>query len=79
MEVGENRVRVFYGTEKRVRRRETRDIYRRHQPRLQPAVSDPCTYATPAARLITRHREILCSCVATNTLGSRLQETGAYL
>jgi len=32
--------------EKGVRRRETRDIYRRHQPRLQPAVSDPCIYVT---------------------------------
>jgi hypothetical protein len=26
---------------------------------------------TPTARLITRRREILCSCVATNTLGSQ--------
>jgi len=32
--------------EKGVRRRETRDIYRRHQPRLQPAVSNPCIYVT---------------------------------
>jgi len=46
MEVGENRVYRLRYREKRVRRRETRDIYRRHQPRLQPAVSDPCIYVT---------------------------------
>ena len=46
MEVGENRVYILRYREKGVRRRETRDIYRRHQPRLQPAVSDPCIYVT---------------------------------
>jgi hypothetical protein len=46
MEVGENRVHRLRYREKGVRRRETRDICRRHQPRLQPAVSDPCIYVT---------------------------------
>jgi len=43
---GENRVYRLRYREKGVRRGETRDIYRRHKPRLQPAVSDPCIYVT---------------------------------
>jgi hypothetical protein len=46
MEVGKNCVYRLRYREKGVRRRETRDICRRHQPRLQPAVSDPCIYVT---------------------------------
>jgi len=38
MEVGENRVRIFYGTEKR--EGERLEIYRRHQPLQQDRVSD---------------------------------------
>jgi hypothetical protein len=44
MEVGENRVHVFYGTEKREGKEKTRDIWSRHQPLQQSPCIRSVTY-----------------------------------